>query len=138
MELSVIMKSIEVHQRQMPNPMPGKEGLHEDHRLVTEGAALVEGPGRLMDIGLSRIQQSILAAREANSYSNRSAVSSWREVIILMSSTPVRPHLDTVFSLGPSQTKRTVVNWCEFCGGPKSGWSTCPEERVCECRVCLA
>lgn len=110
MELSVIMKSIEVHQRQMPNPMPGKEGFHEDYRLVTEGAVLVEGPGRLMDIGLSRIQQSILAAREANSYSNRSAVSSWREVIILMSSTPVRPHLDTVFSLGPSQTKRTVVN----------------------------
>ncbi|TRZ25627.1 hypothetical protein HGM15179_001438 [Zosterops borbonicus] len=60
----------------MPNPMPGKEGFHEDYRLVTEGAVLVEGPGRLMDIGLSRIQQSILEAREANSilgYSNRSA-----------------------------------------------------------------
>ena len=82
-----------------------------------------------MDIRLGRIQQCVLAAREANSilgYSNRSAISRWREVIIPIYTAPVRPHLDTVFSFGPLKTRQTVVNWREFSGGPQSGgWNTC-------------
>lgn len=77
-----------------------------------------------MDIGLSRIQPFVLAAREANSilgYSNRSVASRWREVIIPMYSAPVGTHLDTAFSLGPLQTRRTVVNWCGFSRGPQVG-----------------
>lgn len=43
MELSVIMKLIEIHQRQMPNPVSGKEGPHEDHMVVTGESSSVEG-----------------------------------------------------------------------------------------------
>lgn len=86
--------------------------------------ALWKGSGRVMDIRLCRIQPCVLAAREANSIlgcSNGSAVSGWREGIIPVCSEPVRSHLDTVFSLGPLQTRRRVVNWWGFSGGSQSG-----------------
>lgn len=76
-----------------------------------------------MDIRLGRIQQCVLATREANSIlgcRNRSAVR-WREVIIPIYSAPVRPHLDTAFSFGPLKTRMTVANWRKFSGGPQSG-----------------
>lgn len=89
-----------------------------------------------MVIRLGRIQQCVLAAREANSIlgcRNRSVVSRWREVIIPIYSallvllvTERIQYLDTVFSFVPLKTRKTVVNWHGFSGGPQSGgWSTC-------------
>ena len=65
-----------------------------------------------MDIRLGRIQQQVLAAREASSIlgcSNRRAGSRWREVISPIYSVSVGSYLDTVFSFGPLKTRKTLA-----------------------------